>query len=242
MLPEPHLTPGVTTMPHRRTLARLCAIPAAAAVVTVSAAAPAGAHVTGTPSDASAGAFTILTLSVPHGCDGSPTTSIEIQLPESVLSVTPARNPFYDVRTTIEQLDEPITDAHGNEVTERTATVVYTARTPLPEGQRDTFDLSFQVPDAAGESLTFPTVQTCEQGETGWVEVPEAGQDPEELEHPAPAFEILPAAGAAAEVDDTQATSDESDSADTLGWAGLAAGVLGLIVGGVALLRSRARA
>ena len=51
----------------------------------------------------------------PHGCDGSPTTKIEIQVPESVLAVTPTRNPLYEVETTIEQLDEPKTDAHGNE-------------------------------------------------------------------------------------------------------------------------------
>ena len=41
--------------------------------------------------------------------------------------MTPSRNPFYDVEKTIEQLDEPVTDAHGNEVTERTASIVYTA-------------------------------------------------------------------------------------------------------------------
>jgi periplasmic copper chaperone A len=137
-------------MSIRRTLTRLGAPLAAAAVVTVVAAVPASAHVTISPSDATAGAFTVLTVSVPHGCDGSPTTKVEIQMPESVLSVTPTRNPFYDVESTIEQLDEPVTDAHGNEVTERTSTVVYTANTPLPEGQRDTFELSFQVPDAAG--------------------------------------------------------------------------------------------
>jgi len=239
-------------MSLRRTGARLCAIPAAAAIVTVIAAAPAQAHVSGTPSDASAGAFTVLTMSVPHGCDGSPTTKVEIQMPESVLSVTPTRNSFYDVESTIGQLDEPVTDAHGNEVTERTSTVVYTANTPLPEGQRDTFELSFQVPDAEGETLAFPTVQTCEQGETGWVELPEEGQDPEELEHPAPIFEILPAAeggdhhaadSASAEEasDDTQeaaATTEDSDS-NALGWAGLVAGVLGLVAGGTALIRSR---
>jgi periplasmic copper chaperone A len=232
-------------MSMSRTTARLFAVPVTAAAVTLLAAAPAGAHVTGSPSDATAGAFTVLTMSVPHGCDGSPTTRIEIQIPESVLSVTPTRNPLYDVETTTEQLDEPITDEDGNEITERTGTVVYTAKTPLPDGQRDTFELSFQVPDAAGEMLAFPTVQTCEQGQTGWVEVPEEGQDAEELEHPAPAFEILPAddgdaaAQTSADTQEASATTEESGS-DALGWAGLVAGLLGLLVGGVALARSRA--
>jgi uncharacterized protein YcnI len=243
-----------------RTTARLGAVPAAAVVATLALAGPASAHVTGTPSDATAGAYTVMTMSVPHGCEGSPTTKIEISVPESVLSITPTRNPFYDVETTIAQLDEPVTDAHGNEVTERTASVVYTARTPLPDDQRDTFELSFQVPDDAGEMLAFPTVQTCEKGETGWTEIPEAGQSEDELEHPAPAFEILPpaeggeqpaadtaaaedaenAGDASAATGDTTA-AEESDS-DALGWVGVVLGAAGLLVGGTALARSRTRA
>ena len=241
-----------------RTLARLGAFPAATAAIALSLAAPAGAHVTATPSTAAAGAYTVVTFSVGHGCEGSPTTKIEIQVPESVLSVTPSRNPFYDVEKTIEKLDEPVADAHGNEVTERTASIVYTASTPLPDGERDAFELSFQLPDAEGETLSFPTIQTCEKGETGWTEVPADGQDAEELESPAPAFEIVaaeagghgddaaaePAADDAAEADDTDVSADASaddadDSSSALGWAGLVAGLLGLAAGGLALARTR---
>jgi uncharacterized protein YcnI len=234
-------------MSHTRMLARACALPVATAAIALSLAAPAGAHVTATPSTAVAGASTVLTFSVGHGCEGSPTTRIEIQVPESVLSVTATRNPFYGLEPKITKLDEPATDAHGNEVTERTSSIVYTATTPLPEGQRDAFELTFQVPDAAGETLAFPTIQTCEEGESAWTEVPAEGQDPHELEQPAPSFEILPATdegeghdeaeedpAAAPETDEV----DDSDSA-ALGWAGLAAGVLGLVAGGVALARSR---
>jgi periplasmic copper chaperone A len=233
-------------MSVRRTLARLGAPLAAAAVVTMVAAAPASAHVTVTPSDATAGAFTVLTVSVPHGCDGSPTTRVELQIPEQILSVTPTRNAFYDVDTTVAELDEPVTDEEGNEVTERIGSVVYTAKEPLPDGMRDTFELSFQVPDAAGETLTFPAIQTCAEEQTAWVEVPEDGQDAEELEHPAPAFEVLPAEGSGAE---TTSTSDDSvqeasaeaseESSDTLSWVALGMGALGLAVGGTALARSR---
>ena len=241
-----------------RTLARLGAFPAATAAIALSLAAPAGAHVTATPSTAAAGAYTVVTFSVGHGCEGSPTTKIEIQVPESVLSVTPSRNPFYDVEKTIEKLDEPVADAHGNEVTERTASIVYTASTPLPDGERDAFELSFQLPDAEGETLSFPTIQTCQKGETGWTEVPADGQDAEELESPAPAFEIVaaeagghdddaaaePAADDATEADDTDASADASaddagDSSSALGWAGLVAGLLGLAAGGLALARTR---
>jgi uncharacterized protein YcnI len=237
-----------------RTFARLAALPVATATIALSLVAPASAHVTATPSTAAAGAYTVVTFSVGHGCEGSPTTKIEIQVPESVLSVAPTRNPFYEVEKTIEQLDEPVADAHGNEVTERVASIVYTADMPLPEGQRDTFELSFQVPDAEGEMLTFPTVQTCEEGETGWVEVPADGQDADELESPAPGFEIT-AAGAGGHGDDASAepaadepaeestdetvAADAGDTSPALGWIGLVAGLLGLAAGGLALARTR---
>ena len=235
-----------------RRFARLGALPVATAAIALSLVPPANAHVTATPSSAAAGSSTVVTFSVGHGCEASPTTRIEIQVPETVLSVTATRNPFWDVKPTIEQLDEPVTDAHGNEVTERTASVVYTARTPLPDGTRDTFQLSFTVPDAAGETLAFPTIQTCEEGETGWTEVPADGQDAHELESPAPSFEILPAVAedghaeeAAAEQTSEDAeeaepvAADDEDGSSALAWAGLVAGLLGLVAGALALARTR---
>ena len=41
----------------------------------------------------------------------------------------------------------------------------------------------------------FPTIQTCEQGEAAWIEVPADGQDGDELELPAPAFVLTAADG-----------------------------------------------
>jgi uncharacterized protein YcnI len=246
----------MSVLPSTRALARLCVLPAATAAIALALVSPASAHVTATPSSAAAGSSTVVTFSVGHGCEESPTTRIEIQVPESVLSVTPTRNPYYDVESTIAQLEEPATDAHGNTVTERTASVVYTATTPLPEGQRDTFELSFTVPDAAGEVLAFPTIQTCEKGETSWTEVPAEGQDAHELENPAPSFEILPASGEddhdegtddsdhseeSAEPADheSEAGAEEDDDSEALGWAGLGVGLVGLAAGGDALARPR---
>jgi uncharacterized protein YcnI len=173
-------------MQMRRTRARLGALAAGTATLTLGLAAPASAHVTVTPSDTAAGAYTILTFSVPHGCEGSPTSGITIQIPEEILSVTPTRNPLYDVEKTMVQLDEPVEDAHGNSITERVGQVTYTTDVPLPDDQRDAFELSLQLPDAAGETLAFPVIQTCVKGETGWTETAAEGQNPEELEHPAP--------------------------------------------------------
>ena len=50
------------------------------------------------------------------------------------------------------------------------------------------------MPDAEGEALAFPTIQTCEKGETAWTQVPTDGQDEDELENPAPSFTTCPRA------------------------------------------------
>ncbi len=229
-----------------RTSARLAVVPAAL-VGALGLAGAASAHVTVTPSETAAGAYTVVTVSVPHGCDGSPTTKVAIGMPDGIYSVTPTRNPFYDVEKVTEKLDQPVQDAHGNELTERVSKVVYTAETPLPDGQRDTFELSLQIPeDAAGKTLTFPAIQTCEKGETAWSEVPASGQSEDDLEHPAPAFEVTAAATGdhAAVMADTAAASDgddESDGGNGIAIAGLVAGLLGLALGAVALVRTRGR-
>jgi periplasmic copper chaperone A len=63
-----------------------------------------------------------------------------------------------------------------------------------PDGYRDTFVLSLTIPDTPGETIYFPTIQTCEQGETAWIEIPAEGDDPEALEEPAPAATVVEAA------------------------------------------------
>jgi uncharacterized protein YcnI len=228
----------------RRTAARFGALGAAGAALSLSLIAPASAHVTVGGSTTEAGEYTVLTVSVPHGCEESPTTKVEIKVPEDVLSVTPTRNPFWDVSTTVVKLAKPTKDAHGNAVTERTGTVTYTATTPLPDDQRDAFELSFQIPDKAGETLAFPTVQTCEKGKTAWVEIPAKGGDAEELEHPAPSFVITPddegEHGEAAEGAEEGVTGAVSKaSSDQRGTIGLVAGIAGLALGATALVQVR---
>ena len=117
-------------------------------------------------------------------------------MPDGITEVTPTRNAFYDVEVVTAKLDEPIIADDGDEITEGVDQVVYTARTPLPDGQRDTFELSLQIPeDAAGQTLAFPTIQTCEEGSTAWTEVAADGQTEDDLEHPAPSFVVTAATG-----------------------------------------------
>jgi uncharacterized protein YcnI len=222
----------------RRTLARLGATAGAAGLLTLGLAAPASAHVTVTPSDTTAGAYVVLTFSVPHGCDGSSTTGITIQMPEEIVSVTPTRNAYYGVTKKLVKLDEPVEDAHGNTITERVGQVTYDSKLALPDGYRDAVELSLQLPeDAAGETLAFPVLQKCEKGQTAWTEIPADGQDPEELEHPAPTVTVTSADETAPE----ESSSSADDDSRALGIAGLVVGAIGVAVGCTALARTRSR-
>ncbi|HYG93853.1 MAG TPA: YcnI family protein [Nocardioides sp.] len=222
---------------------RRITLPAATAAGALAlAAAPASAHVTVSPDTTAAGAYAVLTFSVGHGCEGSPTTRLTIAMPEEIPSVTPTLNPMWDVRKVTERLDEPVTDSHGNEIVERVSQVVYTAKQPLPDGYRDTVALSVQLPDAEGESLAFPVVQTCQRGETGWTETATDGQDPEELEAPAPVVTITAADGghaASATVEEDTGSEESAGTDNSLAAVGLGAGLAGLAVGVIALARTR---
>ncbi len=189
--------------------------------------------------------YVVLTFSVPHGCDGSATTGITIQIPEEILSVTPTRNPYYDVEKTMVKLDEPVEDAHGNSVTERVGEVTYTSKRRCLTASATRWSSRCSCPDAAGETLAFPVIQKCQKGETGWTEVPAEGQDEEELEHPAPTVTITEATGDAHGAATTEPGrghrrfADDSEDGNGLAIVGLVVGAAGVIVGGTALSRTR---
>jgi uncharacterized protein YcnI len=216
---------------------------AAGTFLAIAAPLSASAHISVDPTETAAGSSTVITFALPHGCDGSATTAIRIDIPEGIASVTPTAKPDWTVAEVEAELDTPTEDAEGNPVTTRTQTVVYTAGTPLADGLRDTFALSLPLPaDAAGKTLEFPVLQTCEQGETNWNETTVAGED--EPAHPAPAITVTEATGDehgqgttagddhAEEGDEASATSASSDDvlARVLGIGGLAVGAVGVVL------------
>lgn len=181
-------------------------------------------------------------------------------MPETIPAVTPTINPGWDVEKVMETLAEPIQGEHG-EITERVSEVVYTAKTPLPDGYRDTFALSIRVPDDASGLMFFPTVQVCEAGESDWIEIPADGQDPFELEKPSPFVNVVSSTDSADAATDgdtvadgesaDEATNDivvdevsadstsDDDSSNGLAIAALVVGLLGLGTGAVAIARTR---
>ncbi|MBM7818133.1 uncharacterized protein YcnI [Cellulosimicrobium cellulans] len=237
----------------RKTLRAVGAAALTTGIVVVGAGA-AAAHVTVTPDTTDAGAYALLTFGVPHGCGDSPTTKVSVQVPEQIVTVTPTVNPGWDVEKVMAALDEPVDDGHGGQYTERVAEVVYTAKAPLPDGYRDALVLSLKLPDAAGDTLVFPTVQECVDGETAWVQVAAEGEDGHDLEAPAPLVELTAAEGdghdAAAETvaddADAAASAEPADGSDgapaALTWTALVLAAAGLVLGALGFVRSRPKA
>lgn len=230
----------------RTTLAAALALGAGTALA-LAAPLAASAHVGVDSTDTAAGAYTVLSFGIPHGCGESPTTKLTFTMPDGVDRVTPTVNPGWTIEKVVEQLDAPRKDSHGANITERVSSVVYTAVTPLPSELRDVIALSLQLPaDAAGETLAFPVLQECTEGQTDWSAVAEAGEA--EPEHPAPVITVTEATGdghgtavaadapAEHEGDTTGAAASENAGGSTDDVLARVLGIGGLLVGAVGIV------
>ncbi|MCA9834665.1 MAG: YcnI family protein [Thermomicrobiales bacterium] len=155
---------------------------------------PAAAHVGVKADTTAAGSTAILTFGFSHGCGESPTTGLTFQIPEEFTSVNPVYAPGWEISWETEDLATPVVSAHGTETTSRISTVTFTADEPIVTGIYAMVSLRLTLPeDMAGETIYFPVVQECEEGENAWIEIPADGQDAEELESPAPSINVTDA-------------------------------------------------
>jgi uncharacterized protein YcnI len=178
----------------------------------------ASAHVDLEASSTAPATLSVLTFAVGHGCEGSPTTSLAIELPADVQAITPTIKPGWSITETPTEPTTssgpsagPTTDTSdpGTDLSSGTGTgtgtgttITYTADTPLPDGYRDTVQISALLPVAGqpGDVVVFPTLQTCESGSTAWNELPSGDPADPEPNLPAPALTLT-----AAETDTTSA-------------------------------------
>lgn len=162
-----------------------------ATLIALASLAPASAHIGVKADTTSAGETAIVTFGFGHGCGDSPTTALVIQIPEQFTSATPVFTPGWSIEVEMEELDEPVSGGHGEEITERTSTVTFTADDPIENNIYAMVSLRLSLPeDAAGETIYFPIIQECEDAEHGWIEIPQEGEDADSLESPAPSIDI----------------------------------------------------
>jgi uncharacterized protein YcnI len=157
-------------------------------------ASPACAHISLENRQAAIDAPYKAVLMVPHGCAGSPTTKIRVQIPEGVIAVKPMPKAGWSVDVVSGKYAGEY-DYHGKKFSEGVREVVWSGG-KLPDGNYDEFVLSTYL--AAGlkpnTMLYFPVVQECEQGISRWIDIPAEGSTghSHDSKSPAPGVKLLP--------------------------------------------------
>jgi uncharacterized protein YcnI len=177
-------------MAHDRTGRALASL---AALVGLMAFLPAAsAHVTLEKKDAIAGTTDKLVLRVPHGCEGAPTTTLRVRIPDNVTNVKPQPKPGWQLTTVKGKLATPITGDHGETISETVREIQWSGGR-LDDAYYDEFAFRAALPKAPGTTLYFPVVQECETGVNRWIEIPEPGKARRDYKQPAPELRLLPA-------------------------------------------------
>lgn len=148
------------------------------------------AHVTLETQQAQPNASYKAVLRVGHGCEGSPTTAVRVQIPEGVIAVKPMPKTGWQVETVKDKYERPY-DYFGTELTEGVKQIAWSGG-ELPDDFYEEFIFVGRLTDFAPDTvLHFPTVQECAEGVHRWIEIPAAGQDPHELDEPAPDLTVI---------------------------------------------------
>jgi uncharacterized protein YcnI len=164
-----------------------------AGTIVMFAASPASAHITLENRQATIGAGYKAVFAVPHGCAGSATVKIRVQIPEGVIAVKPMPKPGWNVEV-IKGKYAAEYDFHGTKASEGVKEVTWSGG-KLPDDNYDEFVVSTYLTAALKPNtmLYFPVVQECEQGVSRWIDIPEEGHGPiHEGKSPAPGVKLMP--------------------------------------------------
>ena len=131
------------------------------------------------------------TFMVGHGCEGSATTGITVQIPAGFQGAKPYPKAGWALSVKQAQLAQPYA-SHGKQVTQDVSVVSWTAgskEAALQDAYFDEFTLRGKLPEAAGP-LWFKVLQTCENGSIDWSEQPVSGTSTKGLKAPAVLLEV----------------------------------------------------
>jgi periplasmic copper chaperone A len=154
---------------------------------------PAAAHITLETQEAKVNSAYKAVLRVPHGCEGTATTSVRVKIPEGVIGVKPMPHPGWTLATTSGKYPKTYKLYHA-EVSEGVTEIGWSGG-KLPDNWYDEFVFTgFLTGDLQpGKTLYFPVVQECEKGVHRWIEIPAAGKSRSDYPEPAPELKLLPA-------------------------------------------------
>jgi uncharacterized protein YcnI len=154
---------------------------------------PASSHVTLATKEAPVGADYKAVFRVPHGCKGSATVKLSVEVPNGMIAVKPQPKPGWQIEIVKGAYDKPY-HLYRSEIAEGVKSVTWFGG-KLPDDYYDEFALVGHLDKGLqpGSRLYFPVVQTCEQGVERWVEIPDDSHSTERPHFPAPFVHLLPA-------------------------------------------------
>jgi periplasmic copper chaperone A len=169
---------------------RSCFLAALAVALLVTSSA--SAHITLKAKEAAIGTAYEAAFAVPHGCAGSATIKIRVQIPEGVIAVKPVPKPGWNVEAITGKYAAAY-DYQGASVSEGAKEVVWSGG-KLADHHFEEFVISTFLTDGLKPNtmLYFPTVQECEQGVSRWIDIPADPAHPHDSKSPAPGVKLLP--------------------------------------------------
>jgi uncharacterized protein YcnI len=134
----------------------------------------------------------VIHLRVPHGCEGAATDTLEVQIPDGVVSAQPEYVPGWTIET--EMVESEPYERFGETLTERVGVIRWIGG-ELPDAAFYDFAIRATFLGDEGTTLAFPTLQRCGELEEAWIEPVVEGEA--EREFPTPVVAI----GAAVEAE-----------------------------------------
>lgn len=167
----------------------------AAAAVVVVAVSSANAHVTLERRQAPVGSYYKAVFTVPHGCAGSPTVKVRVQVPEGVIGIKPMPKAGWTVETVKGKYATEY-EFHGAKISEGIKEVVWSGGKLADDNYDEFVFSSFLTPGLKPETtLYFPVVQECEKGVSRWIDIPAGGSSSGGHSHdsktPAPGLKLI---------------------------------------------------
>lgn len=128
-------------------------------------------------------------IRIGHGCEGTPTHTVRVRIPEGMIAVKPMPKPGWDLSVVTGDYARAY-DYYGQELTSGVREVVWSGGS-LPDEFYDEFVFRGRLAGfEPGTVVHFPVVQECQKGVHRWIEIPAEGQDPHELDEPAPSLTV----------------------------------------------------
>ena len=148
-------------------------------------------HIVLTEPQAVAGSYYKATLRVGHGCSGSATTGLTVQVPAGFQGAKPQPKTGWAIATRKAKLATPY-NSHGKTVTDDVVELRWTVaqkENALPDAQFDEFSFMGRLPDQAGP-MWVKVLQACENGQNDWSEIPASGTATHGMKLPAALLDV----------------------------------------------------